>query len=113
MKGRELTIAIGVTVAIVILLGILSGGGMMGGFGPWGMMGGFAGPWGIITMLLFWVLIIGGVVALVAWLVGLSRPGTAITREQSDSALEILKVRYAKGEITKEQFEAMRHDLGL
>ncbi len=84
----------------------------MGGYSPWGMMGGF-GLWGGITMLLFWVLIVGGVVALVVWLVGLSKPGTTITRGQSDAALEILKVRYAKGEITKEQFETMKRDLGL
>lgn len=87
---------------------------MMGGFGPWGMMGGFGGPWwGGIIMLLFWVLIIGGVVALVAWLLGLSKGSAPLIRGEGESPLEILKGRYAKGEITKEQFEEIKRDLGL
>ncbi|MDE3088739.1 MAG: SHOCT domain-containing protein [Chloroflexota bacterium] len=77
---------------------------MMGGFG-FPMMGMGLG------MLLFWVLIIGGVV----WLVqALARgTGSSSVMPQSESPLDILKRRYAKGEITKDQFEQMKRDLGL
>jgi uncharacterized membrane protein len=33
--------------------------------------------------------------------------------ESKNSALNILQERYAKGEITKEQYESMKKDLGL
>jgi putative membrane protein len=115
-------------VAILVILGLVSsllvpfgyGGGFGGygwGMGPWmmgpGMMGGFGGfgfPFmGGIWMILFWVLIIGGVV----WLVQSLARGTGSNAPQSESFLETLKRRYAKGEITKEQFEQMKHDLGV
>jgi len=65
----------------------------------WGMMG-----LGGLIMLLFWVVIIFGIVALVKWLIGTSS-------SMGHRPLDILKARYAKGEITKEQFEQMRRDI--
>ncbi len=77
---------------------------MMFGYG--GML--FAG----LLMLLFWVLVIVGVVWLV---VTLARGGQAhlIAPPSAQTPLDILKMRYAKGEITKEQYDQMRRDLGL
>lgn len=75
-----------------------------GGFGfPFMGMG--------LGMLVFWVLIIGGVV----WLVqSLARgTGSSPILPQGESPLDILKKRYARGEITKEQFEGMKRDLNL
>jgi putative membrane protein len=95
-------------------------GGMMGGYGRYGgMMGGYGAqgygfnPIGAIISLVFWALIIGGVVLLVVWLVrNAGRIALGETAGADGTPLGILKVRYAKGEITKEQFDQMKRDLG-
>lgn len=76
----------------------------------WGMhpMWWMGGPWGIVMMFmmfLFWILVIVGIVLAVRWLV---REGK---ERRSDSAMEILRQRYARGEINKEEFEAKKRDL--
>jgi len=79
---------------------------MMGGFG-------FGGMWfGGILMLAFWVLIIGGAVWLVVTLARNNQGATATTTASGQTPLAILQARYAKGEITKEQYDQMRRDLG-
>jgi putative membrane protein len=66
------------------------------------------GAWGIGMMLLmlgFWALVIAAIVLGIRWLVTQGRePG-------SDRALAVLRERYARGEINKEDFEAKRRDL--
>ncbi len=73
-----------------------------GGMGP-GMMGYGAG-WvmGIINII-FWVAVIIGVIYLIKWLSASSKQGSKETKE--NTALDILKERYAKGEINREEFE--------
>jgi putative membrane protein len=64
---------------------------------PWG--GGF---W----MLIWWALIIVGIVFLIKWIVQqTSRTGG------NKSALDILKERYARGEISREEFEQRKRDI--
>lgn len=72
---------------------------------------------GMLFMVLFWVLIIGGGIWLVTVLVRGSQ-GQPLPRLGMPSApagqtpLEILNMRYAKGEITKQQLEEMKRDIG-
>ncbi len=76
-----------------------------------GMMNNYWGSWGFggIIMILFWVIIIIGIIALVKLLLT-SKPAEA---QLKDTPLEILKRRYAQGEITKEEFEEKKRTLGL
>ena len=120
MKNNNAVIAIVVIVVLAVLL--LGGVGMMGfGYGMMGpgMMGGYGmmgyggsnglgyNPIGSILSLVFWALIVVGLVLLVIWLVRSTGQATA----SSESVLDILKARYAKGEITKEQFDQMKRDV--
>ena len=103
----------GVLVAILIIVPLIFGlfGGWQGyGYGMMGpgMMGGFGGFWFMpIIMIVFWGLVIWGIVALVR---GVSAGSTGPSA-QTDSALEILKRRYARGEITKQEYEERKKDL--
>ena len=76
----------------------------------WGMHGPGMMGWGWIFMIIFWGLIIVGLIFLIRWLAGLSR-SRALYDKTHDSALEILKQRYAKGEINKDEFEEKKRDL--
>jgi putative membrane protein len=67
------------------------------GFG-WGF-----GILGFLTVAIIWALIIAGIVALVRYL--------RAPRVSERTPLEILKERYARGEISKEEFEKMKKDL--
>lgn len=60
----------------------------------------------MLMMLAFWAVVITGVVLGIRWL---TRQGR---EELSDRALDILRERYARGEIDKEEFDAKRRDLG-
>jgi len=83
---------------------------MWHGFGRFGYGGAFFGPWvawaGPIAMVIFWALV---VTALVFFIRYLARQSRSPSRESD--ALEILKSRYAKGEIAKEEYEVKRKDL--
>ncbi len=57
-------------------------------------------------MIILWALVILGAIYLLKLVAGCTR-----REEKKDTALDILKQRYAKGEITKEEFEAKKKDL--
>lgn len=68
-------------------------------------LGGMLG--GGILMLVFWVVGIAFFVLFIKWIVGQGgREG-----KQDGTPLDILKQRYAKGELDKDQFEKMKKDL--
>ncbi len=69
----------------------------------WGnhmMSGGF--------MWIFWIIMIIGFILLIRWVIQQSRSNDA---KRSESALEILKKRYAEGEIDEEEFKQKKKDL--
>ena len=77
------------------------------------MMMGFGFPF----MWLFWILIIGLIIWAVVQIANRSAGNQSagghypqITSQQ-DNALEVLKKRYARGEITKEEYDAIRQDI--
>lgn len=78
-----------------------------------GMMGWFGfgfNPLGWIIMLLFWALLLGGIGLLVVWLLR-SGPQAPIGEGGPSPALDHLKERYARGEITREQYDEMKQEI--
>jgi putative membrane protein len=66
------------------------------------------GVWGLgmmVMMLGFWILLITAIVLGIRWLVAHGR------EPRRDSALDILRERYARGEINREEFESRKQDL--
>lgn len=63
---------------------------------------------GWIFMVLFWALVILGIIAIIRWL---STSADQNQRDPEKSALETLKERYAKGEIDREEYQQKRRDL--
>jgi putative membrane protein len=82
----------------------MMGGGMMGmhGFGGMGLFGGWIG-------LLFNLAIIIGIVILVVWAVKRFTSGSVSSGGQTPR--EILQARYARGEITRDQYQQILLDL--
>jgi putative membrane protein len=80
---------------------------MDGGFGGMGLIGGL----GILSMIVYIAIIIG-VVMLIVWVVQrVAGGGNRNSFFGSSSPREILQARYARGEITREQYQQMLQDL--
>ena len=80
---------------------------MMHGFGGYGGFG-FMG----IFNILIWVIVIVGIIYFIfAIFRDFGSRRTEIKTVEPDKSLKILKERYAKGEITKEEFLEMKKDL--
>jgi putative membrane protein len=74
--------------------------------GDWGM-----GWFGMIFMIIFWGLIIVGLVLLIRWLIQNTSSRASSDVSTGSKAMDILKERYAKGEINRDEFESMKKDL--
>lgn len=105
-KNTKTALIIGGIIAVLIIATPLAAGCVIGGTGyDYGMMGG-SGWWWFMPILgiIFLGLIIWAVVALIRGQGGPQSTG-------ADSALEILKRRYARGDIDKEEYEQKKKDL--
>jgi putative membrane protein len=60
---------------------------------------------------MYWILVIVGLIFVIRWLLQSTRGDSRWTRAGSSSALDILKERYARGEINKQEFEEKKKDL--
>jgi putative membrane protein len=74
--------------------------------GDWGM-----GWFGMIVVLSFWVIVVAGTVYFIRWLVQKTDSRGHSGGGPDSQAIEILKERYARGEITREEFASMKSDL--
>ena len=84
---------------------MMMGPNMMGGF-----FGGFGFIW-IIFIFIFVIAIIVGIIFLIVGLVKRANYSSESPQVKGSNSLEILKQRYAKGEINKKEFEAMKKDI--
>lgn len=87
--------------------------GSLGNVGAWGGIGNVS-VWGWIGFILNLVLWVGLLALLVIWVMRRSRvsAATATYATGQPTAKEILQSRYARGEITHEQYERMKQDIG-
>ncbi len=84
----------------------------MWGYGPWGMMGGWGyGGYGAFNMLLGPIILIAVIVGVV-WLVRKdASPGAQITPGRRSSGLDVLEERYARGEISRDEYVEKKRDI--
>jgi putative membrane protein len=73
-------------------------------WGWWGWIGG-------IFMMIFWILVIVALALFIRWLASAGGNRSRLLPGPGESAVDILRKRYARGELTKEQFESMKRDL--
>jgi putative membrane protein len=78
----------------------------VGNFGIWGWIG-------LILNLVFWVGLIAGLILLVVWTIRRARvpASTGSHASGQPTAKEILQAKYARGEITREQYQLMKQDI--
>lgn len=84
-------------------------------WGGWpNMMGGLFGGFGITWMIfifLFILAIIAGIIILIIWAVRKAGSSEQTQKVTESKALEALKERYARGEITKKEYENIKKDI--
>ncbi len=102
-------IILGVVIILPLVFGAVSGWqyGGWGMMGP-GMMGGFGWMW---LMPVFWIVFLGLIIWAVVTSVRSSSESRGSDSSKADSALELLKKRYARGEIDKQEYEEKKKDL--
>jgi putative membrane protein len=112
-REHKIILVIGAMIAAALIIFTVSimlqqdwhmnGFGMMRGSG---IRGGSAM---MLMMVLFWIALIG----LIVWVFTavIQKSGAGRTDQSSDAPMDILKQRYARGEIDKDEYEAKKKDL--
>ncbi len=103
MNSRNVTTVLLVILGLIVLLPVL--GMSMGGFG---MMG--PGMWGGPGAGLVLLLVLAAAIVLLVQRRDIDL-GRLCGNKSSKGPLDIVKERYARGEITREQYEQLRNDL--
>jgi putative membrane protein len=73
-----------------------------------GHMWGWGGGWWWLLMPIGMIVFWGGIIALIVWAIHQFSPN----RGGGDKAIDIARARYARGEISQEEFDRLRRDLG-
>jgi putative membrane protein len=108
---RNRIVNLGITLAVIAFgLWVFRDFGLWQGFrnlhlGRGAMTGSGMG----VVMILFWLIVLTAVIALISGVWG--QPGRRGNAAGPDDALEILRQRYARGEIDSTEYNAMRRDL--
>lgn len=103
----------GIILGVIIIVTLVSGAIRGWPYGGWGMMG----PGMMAGLGWMWLMPVSGIVflGLIIWAivaaVRSSRESKGSDSIRADSALEVLKKRYARGEINKEEYEEKKKDL--
>ncbi|MFH2126330.1 MAG: SHOCT domain-containing protein [Pseudomonadota bacterium] len=99
------------------LHGLVTPSAQYGGGPGWGghMMYGWGGWLGGPFMIIIWILLIVAGIALIKWLFAASKKDQAspfsLPAQGHDRSLAILRERYAKGEISSQEYQAMKTEL--
>ena len=113
-KNVKLALIIGgIILGVVIILPLVFGAILGWQYGGWGMMGpGMMGGFGWMWLMpVFWIVFLGLIIWAIVALVRNLSESKGSDSSKADSALEMLKKRYARGEIDKEEYEAKKKDL--
>jgi len=128
MKKGWVVAGIVVGVVALVLIGLLIAGGLLaaarGGYGPQMMVGRYVHPWGMdldrggrmimagggLLVLALFAVILGGSVLAAVWYASRKQKATGVSGSEP-TPLDILKKRYASGEIDREEYERMREEL--
>ena len=83
----------------------------MWGYGPdWGMMRWGYGAFGIFNMI-FWIVLLGVIVAAAAWFVRTRPAGARHSYGWRSPGLDALEERYARGEIDRDEYLQKKQDI--
>ena len=112
-QNQKIALTIGgILVAILIILSVIVGSFWVWQRDSFGMMGrGMMGGSGVMFLIPILGIVALGLIIWVVVAAFHSPGGSGSTSQKAESPMDILKRRYAKGEINKEEYEEKKKDL--